>query len=75
MVKPTLKRCRVLARSFIADYIKMGRQWTTNTIDVYMPTDYRLDYGATFADPVTVETVSRFMWLNAVPDDRSPSWR
>lgn len=73
--KPTLKRCRPLARKFIADYIKPERQWSEATLDTYMPSGYRLDYGVTFHDPVTVETVSRFLWSNAVVDDCAPHWR
>ena len=74
MREPTLKTCRVCARAFIKERVKTGRQWDDNTLEAYMPTDYRLDYSATFSDLVTIETISRFMWRNAVLDERSPNW-
>ena len=68
--KPTLKACRVGAKDFIKDYVKTGRQWSDRTIDLYMPAGWRLSNAATFADVVTVESVSRFMWREAVEDDQ-----
>ena len=67
--KPTLKRCRALARRFVAEHIKANRPWHIGTLAHYMPIDYTLSASATeFADAPTVENITRWMRSNAETD-------
>ena len=52
-----LKQSRHLAREFVADYVRRGREWSTVTVEGYLPAGYRLS--ASISGPVTIESIAQ----------------
>lgn len=57
----TAKEARQIAREFVADHVKTGRQWSTRTLESYLPRDLRFRDGADYAGPATIEDIAAFV--------------
>lgn len=49
------------ARYFVAEYVRAGRQWNTETLASYLPHGLRLRSDAVYSGPATIADVAAFL--------------
>lgn len=63
---PNRSKFTAATRGFVTDYVRADRQWSTRTIEGYLPKGLRLRDGADYAGPATVADIASFMRDEAV---------